>query len=229
MNFEDAKKIFLSNITAFSPEMREATKIILDRLDKTEKNLIETPKELTSLKNIFLNKENDLIGEIWRDVIGYEGRYQVSNLGRVKGLLFPGGRILKQQLAWGKYYMVHLRKDDVTKSHSVHVLVAKAFIPNPQNKPCINHKDGNKQNNLVENLEWVTRSENTLHAYRIGLMKSGAKSTIAKLTDEQVKYIREHYIPKDKKFGAKAMSHLFNVSDSTIHHVISYKSYKNTR
>lgn len=111
--------------------------------------------------------------EIWKDIEGYEGLYQVSNLGRVKSKLRKG-RILKP-INTKKYYSVILCKNSTTKEIYVHRLVAYAFIPNPQNKPFINHIDGNKQNNYVENLEWCTQSENCRHAYKIGLNKGRSK------------------------------------------------------
>lgn len=118
--------------------------------------------------------------EIWKDVEGYEGIYQVSTYGRVKSLarevtdLF-GAKMIEERIIGhcesSKYYTVSLYKNNAGESTSVHRLVAKTFIPNPENKPCVNHIDGNKHNNHVENLEWVTYSENILHAYATGLVK----------------------------------------------------------
>ena len=105
--------------------------------------------------------------EIWRDIAGYEGLYQVSNCGRVKSF-YRGGRILKQSLKRG-YMFVELYLNTNGKIHIVHRLVAQAFIPNPLNKLEVNHINGIKTDNRVENLEWVTRSENEQHAYDTGL------------------------------------------------------------
>lgn len=118
--------------------------------------------------------------EAWKPVVGYETRYHVSNLGRVKSL---GGvkrvcgngvqafspRILKQSNAQG-YKYVNLCNGSC-KPKKIHRLVADAFIPNPLNKKCINHIDGNKSNNTVSNLEWCNHSENLNHAYKTGLRK----------------------------------------------------------
>jgi hypothetical protein len=81
------------------------------------------------------------------------------------------GRKLKQQITHDGYLRVELHHKGAAKKHSVHRLVASAFVPNPEGKPQVNHKDGNKTNNTHSNLEWVTQSENQLHAYKIGLQK----------------------------------------------------------
>jgi len=110
--------------------------------------------------------------EIWKDIEGYEGRYKVSNLGNVKGMLFHGRsheHSIKPVLHHTGYLIVQLSKHP-SKSFVVHRLVAKAFIPPIAGKPCVNHIDGNKTNNRVDNLEWVTYAENTKHAIHAGLM-----------------------------------------------------------
>lgn len=119
--------------------------------------------------------------EIWKDVKGYEGIYQVSNKGRIKSLertINYGNRLyhkketfMKQVLDKRGYPCVKLNKDNCVKGISFHRIVAQTFIPNPNNKPQVNHKDGNKLNNCVENLEWVTCLENVNHAFEIGLRK----------------------------------------------------------
>lgn len=109
--------------------------------------------------------------EIWKDIVGYEGLYQVSNMGGVKSLpkidrlgRFHRG-VLKSQVDNGNgYLLVNLKHDGVQRMRSVHRLVAEAFIPNDHELPEVNHKDGNKKNNVIDNLEWCTRSENVKHA-----------------------------------------------------------------
>lgn len=123
--------------------------------------------------------------EIWKDIKGYEGLYQVSNLGRIKSLERKtfgnkyGVHKLKEKILkkgkCGKYNIVVLRKDKKNKTLYIHRLVAKAFINNPKKYPEVNHKDGNTINNNVENLEWCDRSYNILHAYDNELIKKRKK------------------------------------------------------
>lgn len=104
------------------------------------------------------------MNEIWKDIKDYEGLYQVSNLGRVKRV--TTGRVLKALKHKGGYSMVTIYKNNVMSTKTIHRLVAEAFIPNPENKPQINHIDENKTNNMVSNLEWVTSKENNNHGTR---------------------------------------------------------------
>ena len=112
--------------------------------------------------------------EIWKDIKGYEGLYQVSNLGRVKSLekLSRNGHRLKEKILSGgkcfEYRSVQLIKEDEMKNIAIHRLVAQAFIPNPFGYNEINHKDENKLNNCVNNLEWCDHSYNITQCYRKG-------------------------------------------------------------
>lgn len=106
--------------------------------------------------------------EEWRDIPGYESFYQVSNLGNVRSIRFNKIRNMKSWDSNG-YRAVELYLNNNGYTVGVHRLVALAFIPNPENKPEVNHKDRNRSNNNVENLEWVTQSENVAHAYRNGV------------------------------------------------------------
>lgn len=99
--------------------------------------------------------------ENWKDIEGYEGLYQVSNLGRVKRV--TTGRVLKGCKDKDGYLRVDLCKNGKHKTHKIHRIVAQAFIPNPEHKPEVNHIDENKTNNMVSNLEWSTRKENCNH------------------------------------------------------------------
>ena len=110
--------------------------------------------------------------EIWKDVQGYEGLYKVSNLGNVYS--YKSKKILKKyfpvfSLGATGYNLVGLYKNGKQKMFGVHRLVAQAFIDNPLNLPIVNHKDGNKRNNAVSNLEWCTQKENVAHAIAMGV------------------------------------------------------------
>lgn len=105
--------------------------------------------------------------EIWKDIKGFENRYQISNLGNLRNSKTK--QILKFRKNSRKYLTITIRKDVKTYCYLVHRLVAEAFIPNPNNYPQINHIDGNKTNNSADNLEWCTASNNQKHAYRTKL------------------------------------------------------------
>lgn len=112
----------------------------------------------------------DNIQEIWKDVAGFEGIYQISSHGRLrsnKGML-----VRKLYITQLGYQCITLNRNGRKKTFKIHRLVASAFIANPDNKKSVNHKDGNKLNNCTENLEWTTHAENIKHAYEIGLMVS---------------------------------------------------------
>lgn len=104
--------------------------------------------------------------EIWKTIEGYENLYEISNLGRIKN---NKGYIMKQKPSKDGYVRILLFKDGHYKGKYVHILVAKAFIPNPENKSEVNHIDANKSNNKADNLEWVTRTENHYHAVKMNL------------------------------------------------------------
>ena len=138
--------------------------------------------------------------EIWKPVTihEYSSSYEVSNFGRVRSLdkrdlphRLRKGKILK--LSKPKYPLATLSHNGKIKHISVHRLVALAFIPNPENKPQVNHIDGNTTNNNVSNLEWATRSENQSHAVRTGLRKRGEDWCRAKLSESEVLEIHRRY------------------------------------
>ena len=107
--------------------------------------------------------------ELWKDVAGYEGVYQVSDLGRVRN---AKGHVLKGQIVNSGYFVVHLQSGGkaTRRIHTVHRLVASAFVDNPYQKPEVNHKNGVKTENNAGNLEWSTRLENVRHSYATGLI-----------------------------------------------------------
>jgi hypothetical protein len=117
--------------------------------------------------------------EEWRDIEGYEGYYQISNYGEVRSLdrwrkngtsgYVQKGQIIKPHITKDGYYRINLCKEGKYEHFRVHRLVAKTFIPNPNILPQVNHIDANKLNNRVDNLEWCTPQENTIHAWDNGL------------------------------------------------------------
>ena len=147
----------------------------------------------------------DLENEIWKDVVGYEGHYMVSNLGRVKSIKIHNshGTVMKERRNKLKkvyinergYCKVSVIINSQSKRVSVHRLVAMAFITNPENKPQVNHIDGIRNNNYVENLEWCTATENVRHAWDNGLNKAKKGEEVAhtRLTNEEVIEIKKLY------------------------------------
>ena len=148
---------------------------LLLNIVKAKENFIKYSENICKIESVLLKRNNDYFNkhfiEVWRDIKGYEGLYQISNWGRVKSLprkyAQKTEKILKNCKNGSGYYLVVLNKNGESKNHHIHRLVAEAFIHNPDNLPIINHKNGNKLNNSVENLEWCTYSHNTLESYRL--------------------------------------------------------------
>lgn len=178
-----------------------------------------------ALMKVYPFTTDTLNGEIWRNVEGYGGNYQVSNLGRVKSLKGKTPRILKPAMGGNSYLFVVL----CGESHqqiSIHRLVAEAFIPNPDNKPQVNHIDNHILNNSVENLEWVTVQENQQHAVRTNATNVGEKNYRAVLTNEQVAWCRNVYVPMSREFGMPALARKLNKNPATVRLAILGKTYK---
>lgn len=171
--------------------------------------------------------------EIWKDVLEYEDVFQVSTRGRIFSK--RTNRILQASTLKTGYLGVSSRiggRKGKTICLKVHRVVAVAFVLNPNNLPCVNHIDGVKGNNSVDNLEWVTHSENVRHARDTGLcyypnvFDDGASSSKReKLTKEEVEYIRSVYKPHDKEFGARPLARKYGVDHSCIHRLASRKNY----
>jgi hypothetical protein len=156
-------------------------------------------------------------------------RFEVSSNGQIRNAITQ--RIYKLHLNKTGYFQVcvSLGSRNKKKIFRVHKAVAETFIPNPEHKSDVNHKDGNKQNNAVSNLEWTTHAENIDHAEKMGLSVhiSGTDNIFAKLSKEDVEFIRNSYIPRDKTYGARALGRKFNMSHSHILEVLNYESYIN--
>ena len=166
---------------------------------------------------------DNLEGEQWRDIAGYNGDYQVSTFGRVKSFKWTKPRILKPVLR-GEYLKVDLSIGNKAKQHSIHVLVAKAFIPNPDHKPEVNHDDGNKFNCHASNLYWATSAENHQHAVKNGLAKSGVDDSQSKIKDEKdIIYIRDN----PDNLTQEQLAAMFGVKQRTISYIQLGKTYEN--
>ena len=161
-------------------------------------------------------KESQNENEVWKDVVGYEGLYQVSNLGRIRKIrkknLYSKNKmcplisnIMTPRFVTGGYLSVRLTKDKKSKGKRVHRAVAEAFIQNPGKKETVNHKDFDKTNNHVSNLEWMTNAENINHAFKNGRFKSSSirKRSIKKNMPLTSKYMGVHYDTKKDRFIAQ--------------------------
>ena len=171
--------------------------------------------------------------EILKDFVkinekGFED-YYISKDGRLVKL-YKNGNIKFINPRLDAYGYMRVSITDINgkrKDRKMHRLMAQTFIPNPENKPTVNHKDGNKQNNSVENLEWATLSEQQIHAYGNGLNSNSCELNPGhKLTLSQVEWIKEHYIKRDKTFGVIALAKRFNVHRKTIGRIVNGQSWK---
>lgn len=175
------------------------------------------------------------MSEIWKDVIGYEGYYQISNLGNVRSLdrtiEYKNGRLYHKKghiMSCNKdtkgYFTISFTKNNHPKRWWIHRLVAQAFLSDFDESLVVNHIDGVKTNNQVSNLEMVTSQGNTEHARRIGLIDDyGENSARAKLTNIQAQQIRERYAK-----GNVTMRQLggdYGVCSQTICNIVNYKEY----
>jgi hypothetical protein len=173
--------------------------------------------------------------EIWKDVVGFEGLYKVSNLGNVIGagkswvwgmynnITTRPESESKKSIDTCGYYQVWLSKNGRGKHYLVHRLIAKAFLDNPENKKDVNHKNGNKLDNVLDNLEWATRSENIIHAFKNNLKKpsSGSKHGMSRLKEDDVLKIRE-LVGKHTKLE---LAEMFGVGRRNINNIVNYKSW----
>ena len=168
--------------------------------------------------------------EEWRDIIGFDGRYQVSNLGNVRSTdrlykqsnaktdeynhIYKGKMLKPHYTIWG-YKRVGLSKNGKVKYFTIHKLVAEAFLKNNNNYPCVNHIDGNKENNNVSNLEWCTYSRNNRHAREIGLNKGISYKTRCKKAIEYNYKLQERYC-HSALYDELVASKIYEISEKNI-------------
>lgn len=148
--------------------------------------------------------------EIWKDIKGYEGLYQVSNLGKVKSLNYNHTK--KEQLIKQEITTDHLRctlHNKKSKHIFVHRLVAEAFLPNPNNYPIINHKDGNPLNNNVNNLEWCTYKHNMNHALKTGLINMNKILMKDKITNKTIREFK-NILELRREIKLKGYTHIYD-------------------
>lgn len=177
------------------------------------------------------------VKEIWKEVKGFEGFYEVSNLGRVRSLdrmvliqkkgrnpyyISCKGIMMKCTIGTNGYREVPLRKGE--NRFLVHRLVAQAFIENPDNLPNVNHIDNNKLNNNVENLEWVTQSRNCYHAFDVGANKHGIEHHNSKFSEEQVRDIKK--LLEKGELSQRAIARMYEVSQTTIRMIAIGKNWR---
>jgi len=172
--------------------------------------------------------------EIWKDIKGYEGLYQISNLGRVKSLSRlvlcksrskrqTKEKILLMQISSQGYSYLTLCKNNKLKSMRIHRLVALHFIPNPKNKPCVNHKNNIGVDNKVKNLEWCTQMENIHHAIKNGYFNQrGENHSSSKFTNKQIRKLRKEY---DPKIPLRIYAKNYGVKYSAMYKIIHNKTY----
>lgn len=169
--------------------------------------------------------------EKWRWIMGYEGMYAVSDQGRVKSWNNNGygvrevGKELRPSKNSNGYYLFSLRLNGKTRRHKLARLVAQAFIPNPDNKPQVNHKDGVKAHNCYKNLEWNTRKENMRHSVLVLKQHSnkGEKNRFAKISNRDAKGIRVLY--NTGEYTQEQLGKSFGLCQSAVSLIVLNKNW----
>lgn len=177
--------------------------------------------------------------EKWKELEGNREIYLISDQGNIRTKTRPGARgtivqghsLITHENSSGYLRAdIHLKGEPKGKSYFVHRLVAEKFVPNYDNKPFINHKDGNKHNNSAKNLEWCTRSENEKHAWKTGLKSDiatkGEAHGMHKLTAADVSYIRKNHIRNGGSMKTGDFAKQFHVKPQTITDAVSKRTWK---
>ena len=170
---------------------------------------------------------NGIETEIWKDIEGYEGLYQISDLGNVKSAYKHNGRsniILKQYVDKDGYLKIILYKDNKYKNFFVHRVVASAFIPNKLNYPQINHINGIKTDNRVENLEWCNQSHNSKEAHRLGLQSTKReKNSQSKITTGEA--IEIYYNGIAHSLTLSEIGAVYDITPSAVCHIMENRRW----
>lgn len=170
--------------------------------------------------------------EVWKEIPGYDGKYFISSFGNVKVIykwIKDNEKILSPMINKDGYYQVNLSLHKNVKHHRIHRLVAEAFIDNPNGYPMVNHKDENKLNNRVDNLEWCDHTYNIRYGTRTKRSfekRNKDHSYHRVLTQRDAKEIRKICIPYDCTFGIKALSKKYGVSTTAISSIVNNRSWK---
>lgn len=163
--------------------------------------------------------------EVWKPIKGYEKCYEISSTGRVRNI--RNGRIKKPFDNKCGYLKVTLQDGaNHTMKKYVHRLVAEAFLKKSKGKEEVNHKNLNKYDNNVNNLEWTNRKYNLQHSYDNGLKRTGESHGMHKLTKNIVKTIREKYIKNDKEYSTVKLAKKYGVTPGAIWAIVNYKLWK---
>lgn len=174
------------------------------------------------------------MNEVWKDIPGYDGLYQCSNLGRFRApakiensdrrYCVRKEKILKATYEGNGYLQIGLAIEKKQVRFLAHRLIAAAFIPTVEGKDFVNHINGIKDDNRVENLEWVTKSENTIHSFKIGLQDNqGTNHPQAKIDDHAVREIRIKY--KSGLYSSRGLASEYSMSKTSILDIIKHKAW----
>lgn len=173
--------------------------------------------------------------EVWKGVvyqgIDYSWRFECSNKGRIRNT--NNKHVYIPYISGSGYYQICTTINGIRKNIKIHKAIAESFLPNPNNLRDVNHKDGDKLNNNLENLEWLSHRDNTMHAIKVGLLippislnpRCGEECNLSKLTEEDVRYIRTNYIPRKKgnsRSNRNELSKMFQITPNNV-----YKIWKN--